>query len=636
MRTIRLLFLLLIQLYLTNAAISQTITIENPTTYLVLGDVLLGQSTNGSHSFTISASGYAAGTTIYVEVDGGRPNFTVSDNSSSGFSSVLDFTCDGTGSLASTSVYVKFAPTVLGNQAGYYITVFDENWDYDDAKRIRGKGIGPEMQLKFKDVEISSGKTFTESTDSTDFGQTVLGNSTDVTYTIKNIESSVNKGNLLLTGTSPNFIVKSGSADFTVLAQPGKTTIGPDGDSTTFTVRFTPSTTGIKTATISIPNNDADENPYYFSIQGEGTASLPTVSSITAITSRTINSASSGGNISSDGGSSVTARGVCWSTSSLPTVSNSRSTDGNGTGSFTSTISGGLSSATKYYVRAYATNAAGSAYSSSELEFWTLSTEPGNASSVVVDSKGPVSINLSWASGSGANGYIVLQRSGATPPTASGVEDGVKYTSWTLPVGTTVAGETATNSISVSGLTANTQYSFLVIAFGKGSHDDTYNYKTDASLPSLTVTTLPAAPTTQASNLVWETLSASSMGFSWNQGNGDGCIFLMRAGAAPSMPVHGTSYTHSNNFSTAPTLADGVTKVMFFGDLNAKAMLEVINLDNASIYYFTVLGYNGTGSEVNYNESETGGHNFGNSDASALPIELVSFTAKVENDDSGY
>ncbi len=83
-------------------------------------------------------------------------------------------------------------------------------------------------------------------------------------------------------------------------------------------------------------------------------------------------SAASGGNITSDGGSSVTARGVCWNTSSGPTISNSKTIDGSGTGSFASVITG-LSASTTYYVRAYATNGSGTSYGS-EVSFTTLAT----------------------------------------------------------------------------------------------------------------------------------------------------------------------------------------------------------------------------------------------------------------------
>lgn len=79
------------------------------------------------------------------------------------------------------------------------------------------------------------------------------------------------------------------------------------------------------------------------------------------VTDITANSITIGGNVTQDGGSNVTARGVCWSTSSNPTVSGSHTTDGSGTGSFTSTITG-LTQNTTYYVRAYATNSKGTSY----------------------------------------------------------------------------------------------------------------------------------------------------------------------------------------------------------------------------------------------------------------------------------
>jgi hypothetical protein len=92
-------------------------------------------------------------------------------------------------------------------------------------------------------------------------------------------------------------------------------------------------------------------------------ATLPTVST-NAISNITFNTASSGGIISNNGGATITARGVCWSTSPNPTVSLSTKTlDGIGSGSFTSNIAG-LVAGTTYYLRAYATNSVGTVYGS--------------------------------------------------------------------------------------------------------------------------------------------------------------------------------------------------------------------------------------------------------------------------------
>lgn len=85
------------------------------------------------------------------------------------------------------------------------------------------------------------------------------------------------------------------------------------------------------------------------------TVTTNTVSNISAT------SATCGGNVTSDGNSAVTTKGVCWSTSQNPTIANNKTNDGQGLGLFTSNITG-LTSSTTYYVRAYATNSNGTSY----------------------------------------------------------------------------------------------------------------------------------------------------------------------------------------------------------------------------------------------------------------------------------
>ena len=96
---------------------------------------------------------------------------------------------------------------------------------------------------------------------------------------------------------------------------------------------------------------------------------LPTVNTIqlTSITSTTV---ISGGIVMNDGGSTITARGVCWATSSNPTILNNLTSDGAGIGSFSSNITG-LISGTLYYVRSYTTTASGISYGN-EFSFKTL------------------------------------------------------------------------------------------------------------------------------------------------------------------------------------------------------------------------------------------------------------------------
>jgi hypothetical protein len=91
-------------------------------------------------------------------------------------------------------------------------------------------------------------------------------------------------------------------------------------------------------------------------------ATIPSGITTTSISSISQNTASSGGTITGDGGAAITSRGVCWSSStSSPTIFNSASNNGSGIGSFTSSLTG-LTANTTYYVRAYATNSAGTAY----------------------------------------------------------------------------------------------------------------------------------------------------------------------------------------------------------------------------------------------------------------------------------
>lgn len=78
------------------------------------------------------------------------------------------------------------------------------------------------------------------------------------------------------------------------------------------------------------------------------------------ITNITLESAKSGGNITSDGGSEITVRGVCWSTTDEPTIDNDKSSDGTGSGEYTSNLT--LLPGTTYYARAYATNKSGTGY----------------------------------------------------------------------------------------------------------------------------------------------------------------------------------------------------------------------------------------------------------------------------------
>jgi len=114
-----------------------------------------------------------------------------------------------------------------------------------------------------------------------------------------------------------------------------------------------------------------------FAIMGckkETSSDDPTPSGLAVLSTAAISSisqtgAQSGGNITSDGGNPVTARGICWSTTASPTVTDQKTMNGSGIGSFTAVLTS-LTPEIKYFVRAYATNSKGTAYGN-ELSFTT-------------------------------------------------------------------------------------------------------------------------------------------------------------------------------------------------------------------------------------------------------------------------
>jgi mannan endo-1,4-beta-mannosidase len=124
-------------------------------------------------------------------------------------------------------------------------------------------------------------------------------------------------------------------------------------DTTTFTVTY-----GASGCSLKVPVHQQ--------------SGMPNVSTI-AVSNLTANSATSGGNVTSAGGATVTARGVCWGTSSNPTIAGSHTSNGTGTGIFPSIVSG-LNANTTYHIRAYATNTVGTSYGN-ELIFTTSAAQ---------------------------------------------------------------------------------------------------------------------------------------------------------------------------------------------------------------------------------------------------------------------
>ncbi len=140
----------------------------------------------------------------------------------------------------------------------------------------------------------------------------------------------------------------------------------------------------LRTAAFNVTLTDLDyAQTYYaraFAMGSAGTVygeeltftTKPVLATVTTVEATDVEgtTASTGGEVSADGGAAVTAYGVCYGKSANPTIADSKTTDGAGMGSFVSSLTG-LSGLTTYYVRAYATNSAGTAYGN-EITFTTL------------------------------------------------------------------------------------------------------------------------------------------------------------------------------------------------------------------------------------------------------------------------
>jgi len=197
----------------------------------------------------------------------------------------------------------------------------------------------------------------------------------------------------------------------------------------------------------------------------------------TAVTSITGTTATSGGTVTSDGGEPVTSRGLVWGTSPGSTTFNS--TTGTGIGAFSTNLSS-LSSATTYYVRAFATNSIGTAYGN-ELSFTTASAPTLAATTTVT----------AITSSTGTSGGSVTSTGGAAL-TAVGV-------CWSTSANPTIAnsftnnGTTATFSSDMTGLTASTTY--YVRAYATNSVGTSYGSQVSFTTPAA----VPPALTNQAS-----------------------------------------------------------------------------------------------------------------------------------------
>jgi hypothetical protein len=165
----------------------------------------------------------------------------------------------------STTFQITFDPSAIGLRSAT-VSVAVNDCDIADYNfSIQGTGTYPEMDVFGNSAPITNGDAVPGLADHTDFGGTATCTGTVVrTFTIENNGiGDLNIGAPTLSGTD--------AANFAVTAAPASP-VAP-GAGTTFQITFATSEAGLRSATVTLTNNDCDENPYTFAVQGTGNGS---------------------------------------------------------------------------------------------------------------------------------------------------------------------------------------------------------------------------------------------------------------------------------------------------------------------------------------------------------------------------
>jgi hypothetical protein len=224
-------------------------------------DVTLGTNPN---TFTIQNLGVTnlnlTGAFPYVVVSGAHSgDFTVTANPSTPIAA-----------SGNTTFTITFNPSATGLRTATISIANNDSNENPYNFNIQGTGAttAQEINIRGNAVDIADDDSTPSFTDDTDFGNVDITGGTNVnTFTIQNLGTS---SSLNLTGASPYIVVSGTQAtDFTVTAIPSNSIAA--SSSTTFNITFNPSALGLRTATLTIANNDSNENPYNFNIRGTGT-----------------------------------------------------------------------------------------------------------------------------------------------------------------------------------------------------------------------------------------------------------------------------------------------------------------------------------------------------------------------------
>lgn len=459
---------------------------------------------------------------------------------------------------STTTFTVRFSPTSTGSKTA---TIDIANNDSDENPynlTITGTGTVPEIALSQSSTPIADGGSH-------GFGNTVIGSNTDIVFTITNTGT----GDLGI--TTPLSVGGTDSSQFSVQAQPSSP-VSSGGGTTTFTVRFTPTSLGSKTATVDITNTDSDENPYNITITGTGTAPEMDLSQNTTPIA--------------DGGTyNYGTHQLTTNTDITFTITNS----GTSTLDITTPLTVGGTDSSQFSIQSQpsTTVAAGGGTTTFQVRFSPSSLGTKNGSIAITNDdndENPYNLNIT---GTAINVPVVTTGT-ATSVTSSGatlngeINASNSSTTATFEYGTTTSyGSTVTADQSPVSGTTNTSISKAITSL---SPNTTYHFRAIGQNTAGTVNGLDATFTTTAIPPTATTNSASSVGSTTATLNGS---------------------INANNSSTVVTFEYGLTTAYgttvtadqspVTGVANTPVSYSLTGLLPEVTYHYRVVGQNGEG-----------------------------------------
>ncbi|RYH72941.1 choice-of-anchor D domain-containing protein [Flavobacteriaceae bacterium 144Ye] len=218
-----------------------------------------------SFSFSYHMYGSSMGT-LYVDINNGSYTnvWSISGQQQAGNGSAWSNQTIDLSPYVGQTIKIRFRG-VTGNN-------YTSDMAIDNVSVTGAVSPAQEIEISGNGNIISDGDTSPSTIDNTDYGNVNFpGGSKTNTFIIENLGGS---NTLNLTGSSPYVAISGANAgDFTVTTIPSPTIAA--GNNTSFAIEFSPSALGLRTATVSIANNDSDENPYNFNIQGTGITPPP-------------------------------------------------------------------------------------------------------------------------------------------------------------------------------------------------------------------------------------------------------------------------------------------------------------------------------------------------------------------------